>query len=441
MIILIQILFLFLTTVNAYIDNKEIVIKQPYQVLFTFSIGNEGVVFLDTKTPQYSNQVHLGICPSTIDYNITTMQTEKQRCKMFDKQCYTFNFNETTGHSLPPNTYYFIMLSCNTTMKSKFTFQYTIHVLNGSNELPMNHIYSPQFFLLMTACYTVIFILYIVFCFIQRQHIKQIHKILIIVLIVLILRCVFESLYFKIYSDKGIPSKSLYFLISIFQGLNTYFPVVLCSSICVGYSVLFDSIFHRPTQPFIFTLLSFLLLASCGYVVADIKVMILCICLFFVIPLTGKFFTINSHFLTMYMLSDGFAMNQYEIFKEKISVMKYSYVLMFVRVVLSSLYDIVSQFASTRKNYYTMFIFELLIYVITSIWIFKLRPQKEVFGEVNLDDVRNYDEEQPRRRKVEIMTDVKEKIDTEQIVFFSYATSLDLKNQEFAPIGVGYLDV
>ena len=74
--------------------------------------------------------------------------------------------------------------------------------------------------------------------------------------------------------------------------------------------------------------------------------------------------------------------------------------------------------------------------------IFLLIPQANIFGDVDFDEIRGRrDEENPRRQPHVIMKDVKEKIDTEQIVFFSYATSIDLSQQDTAPIGVAYIDV
>ncbi|EMS11955.1 hypothetical protein KM1_040650 [Entamoeba histolytica HM-3:IMSS] len=220
--------------------------------------------------------------------------------------------------------------------------------------------------------------------------------------------------------------------------MSDYLPIVLCSILTLGYSIVYSHFFRQQTQPFVIILLVYLFISFGSHIFKDIRLMVSLVGIFFILPITGRFVALNRHFITMQILSEEVPVEFIEVLKKKIQILQFCYFLVFVRLVICTLYDFTQEVLFSNSPYISVFVFEILLLMTSLFLIVILLPREGVFTHIHLNQLLEV-YHQPPQRHYQIMKDVKEKIDREEIVFFTYATSVSLSSQEIAPIGIGYV--
>ncbi|EKE38137.1 hypothetical protein ENUP19_0241G0033 [Entamoeba nuttalli] len=431
-----MLLWIIFTTCFGYYQSDTITIKTTRNYLFSFSIGKEGKFDITTMTPEFNDRITLAVCQRGRDYTAPPTASDREKCERLEKICETYVFNDSSYHYLNASVYDFALLACNTTFP--FKFQYTIHIKNGKSELPISQVYSPEVYLILMGVYSFIMISYIIYCIFNKRHIKQIHRMVLVIQIVFVLHCLFESSYYRDYSKSGQPSLFLFYVSSLFRSMSDYLPIVLCSILTLGYSIVYSHFFRQQTQPFVIILLVYLFISFGSHIFKDIRLMVSLVGIFFILPITGRFVALNRHFITMQILSEEVPVEFIEVLKKKIQILQFCYFLVFVRLVICTLYDFTQEVSFSNSPYISVFVFEILLLMSSLFMIVILLPRDGVFTHIHLNQFLEV-YHQPPQRHYQIMKDVKEKIDREEIVFFTYATSVSLSSQETAPIGIGYV--
>ncbi|ELP92152.1 hypothetical protein EIN_381090 [Entamoeba invadens IP1] len=426
---------LFATQSSAYINSNTRTLRTTRNFLFSFSIGNEGLLSIATTNTNMTTPVYLGLCERGKDYTVMPTATDREKCERLKSVCDIYSFENNKPQVIPHSGVYdFALLSCN--MSHVFTFAYQIHVTNGKSELPMNQIGSPQLYLALLVAFSLLAIGYSVWWFYHKQHFQQVHAVLFVVLVIYVMRCLFSSVYYTTYNGTGLPNNYFFYPTAILHAFTDYTPLVLCCLVTMGFGVIFRSLLNKQTQPFVVILLVYLVVSMFSHVFKDIRLMVSLIGLFFILPITGKFVAINKHYLTLYILSDTVPITSVDMLKSKITIVQMCYFLVFLRLVLITLFDFTQELSISNKPFVSTVFFEIMLLLVTVTTVYLLRPRPDVFSDIELLET-IAPPPQPRRH-YEVMKDLEQKVDSAQILFFTFPTSTTFQDQDTAPIGIAY---
>ncbi|KAL7722094.1 hypothetical protein QTN25_000858 [Entamoeba marina] len=371
------------------IINENISMTKSRYYLSSFAVGKSALLDFDVfVVDNSSQQIVLGICPRGKDYTMNVNLQDRERCAKLMTLCDIYDPNSLTTYVFDTtNIYDFILMGCS------LSFPQDINI------------YSPELYLLLCCGFMCVTIIYLVICYVRRQHIKNLHYVLGGLILSYVIKSMLQCLYFFKYEINNHPSNVLLVISNTFNGISECGLLVLCCLITMGYSTILERILFRHTQTYVMTLFCYFFITVFGYIFSNIQFVTILLLFFFVLPMTGRFVVINRRIITFHILSDEMIEQEVTYLQTKMRVIQLAYVCVFIRALISTLLGSNNQVVITSKAYITTIIYEFISFVFIILIIYLIRPRKRIFEPIDFNNIFN-EEPSPPQIQHDVMTDI-----------------------------------